>query len=504
MDSLKFQLLWIKEVNILSLTHYTIQQLETMLQKKDISAEELANLSLDQIKAVDEDVKAFLTVTEESAIEKAKQLDEQQSFDKKLSAIPGAIKDNIVTKGIATTAASNMLANFKDPLYDATVTEKLADADALMMGKVNLDEFAMGSSTETSYFKKTTNPWNLDCVPGGSSGGSAAAVAAGQVMFSLGTDTGGSIRQPASFCGIVGMKPTYGLVSRYGLVAFAPSLDQIGPLTRTVEDNARVLEVLGGHDERDSTSSKHAVPAYTDVLKDGVKGLKIAVPKQFLGEGVSEEVKESVQNALQMFELLGATWEEVNLPHLTYGDAAYYIIANGEASSSLARYDGVRYGKRSENGKDMIDMLKQSRGEGFGEEVKRRLLLGTTVLSGEFNETYFRKAQQVRTLITNDFKAAFEQYDVIIGPTTPTSAFKFGELADPLTMYMNDMLTVPVNLAGLPALSVPSGYTEEGLPLGLQIIGKHFDEETIYRTAYAYEQATNHHKKRPIIGGANE
>lgn len=488
----------------MSLIQYTIDQLETMLQKQDISAEEVAKLSLDQINAVDEDVQAFLTVAEETALEKARKLDEQKQFDNPLAAIPGAIKDNIVTKGIPTTGASKMLKNLTDPLYDATVTEKLAHADALMMGKVNLDEFAMGSSTETSAFKQTKNPWNLDYVPGGSSGGSAAAVAAGEVMFSLGTDTGGSIRQPASFCGVVGMKPTYGLVSRYGLVAFAPSLDQIGPITRKVTDNARVLEVLAGHDKRDSTSSKQAVPSFTEAISEDVKGLRIAVPKQFLGEGVSDDIKESVQNALQMFELLGATWEEVNLPHLDYADAAYYVIANGEASSSLARYDGVRYGHRSDNATNMIDMLKQSRAEGFGEEVKRRILLGTTVLSGEFNETYFRKAQQVRTLIANDFRAAFEQYDVIVGPTTPTPAFKFGEQADPLTMYMNDMLTVPVNLAGLPAISVPSGYTEEGLPLGIQIIGKHFDEATIYRTAYAYEQATNHHKKRPTIGGTNE
>lgn len=488
----------------MSFTQYTIEQLEKMLAKQEISAVELAKLSLEQINAVDEDVEAFLTVTEEEALEKAKQIDANKEYNKPLAAIPGAIKDNIVTKGIRTTAASKMLENFADPLYDATVTEKLDDADALMMGKVNLDEFAMGSSTETSAFKQTKNPWNLDYVPGGSSGGSAAAVAAGEVMFSLGTDTGGSIRQPASFCGVVGMKPTYGLVSRYGLVAFAPSLDQIGPITRKVTDNARVLEVLAGHDKRDSTSSKQPVSPLTEGIGEDVKGLRIAVPKQFLGEGVSEEVKESVQNALQMFELLGATWEEVNLPHLEYADAAYYIIANGEGSSSLARYDGVRYGLRSENGKDMIDMLKQSRAEGFGEEVKRRLLLGTTVLSGDFNETYFRKAQQVRTLVANDFKAAFEHYDVIVGPSTPSAAFKFGEQADPLTMYMNDMLTVPVNLAGLPALSVPSGYTEEGLPLGIQIIGKHFDEATIYRTAYAYEQATNHHKKRPTIGGTNE
>lgn len=505
MDNLKFQQLWKnKEVTILSFTHYTIEQLETMLRNKEISAEEIAQMSIDQIKAVDEDVKAFITVTEESALEKARQIDKDGDFDHNLAAIPGAIKDNIVTKGIPTTAASKMLENFTDPLYDATVTEKLANANALMMGKVNLDEFAMGSSTETSYFKKTANPWDLDYVPGGSSGGSAASVASGEVMFSLGTDTGGSIRQPASFCGVVGMKPTYGLVSRYGLVAFASSLDQIGPITRKVEDNARVLETLAGHDKRDSTSSKNEVPVYTENLQEGVKGLRIAVPKQFLGEGVSDEVRESVQNALQMYELLGATWEEVSMPHLPYADAAYYIIANGEGSSSLGRYDGVRYGHRAENAKDMIDMLKQSRAEGFGEEVKRRLLLGATVLSGDYNETHFRKAQQVRTLIANDFKAAFDQYDLIVGPTTPTSAFKFGELADPLTMYMNDMLTVPVNLAGLPAISVPSGYTEAGLPLGLQIIGKHFDEETIYRAAYAYEQATNHHKKRPTIGGANE
>src|SRR5699024_10071538 len=436
-----------------------------MLEKQEISAEEVAKLSLDQINAVDEDVQAFLTVTEEEALEKARKLDEQKQFSSPLAAIPGAIKDNILTKGIPTTAASKMLENMTDPLYDATVTEKLAQADALMMGKLNLDEFAMGSSTETSAYKKTKKPWNFDYVPGGSSGGSAAAVAAGEVMFSLGTDTGGSIRQPASFCGIVGMKPTYGLVSRYGLIAFAPSLDQIGPMTRKVTDNARVLEVLAGHDKRDSTSSKQAVPSFTEAISEDIKGLRIAVPKQFLGEGVSDEIKESVQNALQMFELLGATWEEVNLPHLDYADAAYYVIANGEASSSLARYDGVRYGHRSDNATNMIDMLKQSRAEGFGEEVKRRILLGTTVLSGDYNAAYFRKAQQVRTLIANDFKAAFEHYDVIVGPTTPTPAFQFGEQANPLTMYMNDMLTVPVNLAGLPAISVPSGYTEEGLPL---------------------------------------
>ena len=488
----------------MGLYNYSIKQIETMLHKKEISAEELATISFDQIDKVDDDVNAFLTLNKEETLKKAKEIDEKQAFDKKLSAIPGAIKDNIVTKGIRTTCGSKILENFDDPLYDATVTEKLANENALMIGKVNLDEFAMGSSTETSAYKQTTNPWNYDYVPGGSSGGSAAAVSAGEVMFSLGTDTGGSVRQPAAFCGLVGMKPTYGLVSRYGVVAFAPSLDQVGPLTRTVEDNARILEVIAGHDANDSTSSRNAIPSYTDALTEDIKGLKIAVPKQFLGEGVSEEVKESVENALQMFELLGATWEEVSLPHLAYADATYYLIANGEASSSLARFDGVRFGKRADNASDMIDMFKQSRGEGFGEEVKRRILMGTTVLSGEFNQTYFRKAQQVRTLIRNDFSAAFEHYDLVIGPTTPTGAFKIGEkVQDPLTMYMSDMLTVPANLAGLPALSVPSGYTEDGLPLGLQIIGKHFDEQTVYRAAYAYEQATNHHKKRPERGGAD-
>ena len=489
---------------MMGLYNYTIEQIETMLHKKEISAEELANLSFDQIEKVDDDIRAFLTLNKETVLKKAAQLDEQQSYDKKLAAIPGALKDNIVTKGIRTTAASKMLANFNDPLYDATVTEKLANEDAFMIGKVNLDEFAMGSSTETSAFQKTVNPWNHDYVPGGSSGGSAAAVASGEVMFSLGTDTGGSIRQPASFCGIVGMKPTYGLVSRYGLIAFAPSLDQIGPLTRTVADNARVLEVIAGHDTNDSTSSRKTVPSYTEALTEDINGLKIAVPKEFFGEGVAEEVKESVENALQMFELLGATWDEVSLPHLAYADATYYLIANGEASSSLARYDGVRFGNRSDKATDMIDMFKQSRSEGFGDEVKRRILMGTTILSGDYNEEYFKKAQKVRTLIQNDFNVAFEHYDVVIGPSTPTPAFKFAEkIQDPLTMYMNDMLTVPANLAGLPALSVPSGYTETGMPLGLQIIGKHFDEQTIYRAAYAYEKATNHHKKRPEKGGRN-
>lgn len=490
---------------MMSLDKFSIKQVEEMLRNKEISAEELTNMSFAQIDKVEDDVKSFLLTNKEKALEKAKKIDEAQTYDKKLSAIPGAIKDNIVTEGVRTTAASKILENFNDPLYDATVVKKLDEADSVIVGKVNLDEFAMGSTTETSAFQKTSNPWNVDHVPGGSSGGSAAAVVAGEVMFTLGTDTGGSIRQPASFCGIVGMKPTYGLVSRYGLIAFAPSLDQIGPMTRTVEDNARVLEVIAGHDVNDSTSSKHPVPTYSENLNGHIKDLKIAVPKEFLSEGVSEEVKEAVKRALDQFEQLGATWEEVSLPHLEYADATYFIIANSEGSSSLARYDGIRFGKRSENARDMIETFKLSRSEGFGEEVKRRILLGTTFLSGKYNEAYFRKAQKVRTLILNDFKETFEKYDLIIGPTTPTTAFRFDQkIQDPLTMYTSDMLTVPANLAGLPALSIPCGFSESGLPIGLQIIGKHFDEQTIYQAAYAFEQATDFHKQRPNIGGANE
>lgn len=487
----------------MTLSNYSIKQIEELLHKGEVSAKELVDLSLSHIKVVDEHVKAFLTLDEETAKKKAEQLDENKNYDSKLAAIPSSIKDNIVTKGVRTTCASNMLANFNDPLYDATLVEKLDDAGSIMIGKVNLDEFAMGSSTETSAFQKTANPWNTEYVPGGSSGGSAASVAAGEVMFSIGTDTGGSIRQPASYCGVVGMKPTYGLVSRYGVVAMAPSLDQAGPITRTVEDNARVLEVIAGHDNRDMTSEKQAIPAYSELLNNDIKGLKIAVPKEFLSEGIDDEVRESVQNALQMFELLGATWEEVSLPHLAYADATYYAIAYSEASSSLARYDGVRFGHRAKNYKDVIDLFKQSRAEGFGDEAKRRILIGTTMLSGEYNEAIFRKAQKVRTLIGRDFKAAFEKFDLIVGPTTATPAFKIGEdVKSSLKMYTSDILATPVNLAGLPAISVPCGFTEEeGLPLGLQIIGNHFSEQQIYNAAYAYEQATNHHKKRPIIGG---
>ncbi|WP_010097414.1 Asp-tRNA(Asn)/Glu-tRNA(Gln) amidotransferase subunit GatA [Ornithinibacillus scapharcae] len=488
----------------MSLFDHSIKEIEAKLHNKEITVSDLVDTSYKRIHEVDDKVHAFLTLDEESARAKAKELDGETDTTAKLFGIPAGIKDNIVTKGLRTTCASQFLRNFDDPLYDATVVDKLHAEKAVTIGKLNMDEFAMGSSNENSSFTPTRNPWNTDYVPGGSSGGSAAAVAAGEVLFSLGSDTGGSIRQPAAFCGVVGLKPTYGLVSRFGLVAFASSLDQIGPLTRSVEDNARVLEVIAGHDKMDSTSANVDIPSYTEALTGDVKGLKIAVPKEYLAEGVNPEVKEAVLEALKVYESLGATWEEVSLPHSKYAVATYYLISSSEASANLARFDGVRYGVRSENAENMIDMFKKSRSEGFGEEVKRRIMLGTFALSSGYYDAYYKKAQKVRTLIKNDFDKIFEEYDVVIGPTTPTPAFKVGEkIKDPLTMYANDILTIPVNLAGVPGISIPCGLSAEGLPIGLQIIGKHFDERTVYRTAHAFEQATDHHKKRPQIGGAN-
>ncbi|MBP1948211.1 Asp-tRNA(Asn)/Glu-tRNA(Gln) amidotransferase subunit GatA [Virgibacillus litoralis] len=487
----------------MSLFDHSIKELETMLHNKEISVEDLVDTSYDRINEVDDQVQAFLTLDEEHARSQAKQLDAAPDETARLFGIPSGIKDNIVTKGLRTTCGSQFLKNFGDPLYNANVVEKLNNEKAVTIGKLNMDEFAMGSSNENSSYMPTRNPWNTDHVPGGSSGGSAASVAAGEVLFSLGSDTGGSIRQPAAFCGVVGLKPTYGRVSRFGLVAFASSLDQIGPITRNVEDNARVLEVISGHDKMDSTSADIDVPEYTKALTGDVKGLKIAVPKEYLAEGVEPEVKESVMNALKVYESLGAEWEEVSLPHSKYAVATYYLLASSEASANLARFDGVRYGVRSENSNNMIDMFKNSRSEGFGEEVKRRIMLGTFALSSGYYDAYYKKAQKVRTLIKNDFDKIFEDYDVVIGPTTPTPAFKIGEkVDDPLTMYANDILTIPVNLAGVPGISVPCGFSEKGLPFGLQIIGKHFDESTVYRAAYAYEQATDHHTKRPQLGGA--
>ncbi|MBZ5750903.1 MULTISPECIES: Asp-tRNA(Asn)/Glu-tRNA(Gln) amidotransferase subunit GatA [Metabacillus] len=478
-----------------------ISELKGLLHKKEITVSDLVDESYKRIQEVDDKVGAFLTLNEENARTYAKELDEALGSRDQfglLFGMPIGVKDNIVTKGLRTTCASKILENF-DPIYDATVVKHLQHAEAITIGKLNMDEFAMGSSTENSGFKPTRNPWNLETVPGGSSGGSAAAVAAGEVPFSLGSDTGGSIRQPAAFCGVVGLKPTYGRVSRFGLVAFASSLDQIGPITRTVEDNAYLLQAISGVDEMDSTSANVDVPDFLSSLTGDVKGLKIAVPKEYLGEGVNEEVKQSVLDALKVLEGQGATWEEVSLPHSKYALATYYLLSSSEASANLSRFDGVRFGHRTDNAENLIDLYKQSRAEGFGDEVKRRIMLGTFALSSGYYDAYYKKAQKVRTLIKKDFEDVFEKFDVIIGPTTPTPAFKIGEnVKDPLTMYANDILTIPVNLAGVPAISIPCGLSN-GLPLGLQIIGKHFDESTIYRVAHTFEQATEHHKAKPEL-----
>jgi aspartyl-tRNA(Asn)/glutamyl-tRNA(Gln) amidotransferase subunit A len=485
----------------MSLFDKKLSELHSLLHKKEISVSDLVDTSYKRINEVDDKVQAFLTLDEENARKYAKVLDQALGLEKDhglLFGLPIGIKDNIVTKGIRTTAASKILGDF-NPIYNATVVEKLNQAETVTIGKINMDEFAMGSSNENSAFAATKNPWDLERVPGGSSGGSAAAVAAGEVFFSLGSDTGGSIRQPAAFCGVVGLKPTYGRVSRYGLIAFASSLDQIGPITRTVEDNAYLLQAISGLDSMDSTSANADVPDFLSSLTGDVKGLKIGVPKEYLAEGVNEEVRQSVKDALKVLEGLGATWEEVSLPHSQYALATYYLLSSSEASANLARFDGVRYGYRTDNAKNLIDMYKQTRSEGFGPEVKRRIMLGTYALSAGHYDAYYVKAQKVRTLIKQDFEDVFEKYDVIIGPTTPTPAFKVGEnTKDPLTMYANDILTIPVNLAGVPGISVPAGFVD-GLPVGLQIIGNHFEESTIYRVAHAFEQATDHHKKKPQL-----
>ncbi|KMY45882.1 glutamyl-tRNA amidotransferase [Bacillus sp. FJAT-27916] len=487
----------------MSLFDHKVSELQQMLHSKEISVSDLVSESYSRIKEVDGEVKAFLTLNEENARKEADELDTKLVRGEAkgpLFGMPIGIKDNIVTKGLRTTCASKILDNF-DPIYDATVMERLKQNETITIGKLNMDEFAMGSSTENSAFQKTANPWDLSTVPGGSSGGSAAAVAAGEVPFSLGSDTGGSIRQPASYCGVVGMKPTYGRVSRYGLVAFASSLDQIGPITRNVEDNAYLLQAIAGIDPMDGTSAHIEVPDFSKALTGDIKGLKIAVPKEYLGEGVSPEVRQSVLDSLKVLEGLGASYDEVSLPHSKYALSTYYLLSSSEASANLSRFDGVRYGHRTENAENLLEMYKQTRAEGFGDEVKRRIMLGTFALSSGYYDAYYKKAQKVRTLIKNDFERVFDQYDVIIGPTAPTPAFKMGEkTSDPLTMYANDILTIPVNLAGVPGISVPNGFTN-GLPLGLQIIGKHFDESTVYKVAHAFEQATDFHKQKPSLQG---
>ncbi|MCO8287893.1 Asp-tRNA(Asn)/Glu-tRNA(Gln) amidotransferase subunit GatA [Tetragenococcus halophilus] len=477
----------------------TLEELHALLVSREITVVELIEETFDRIKEVETDIDSFITLNEKKALEMAKAIDEKGvSEENILAGLPIGIKDNIVTKDLLTTAASKILYNF-EPIYDATVMDKVYQSDMIPVGKLNMDEFAMGGSTENSYFKKTKNAWDQTKVPGGSSGGSAAAVASGQIPLSLGTDTGGSIRQPAAFNGIVGMKPTYGRVSRFGLIAFGSSLDQIGPLTRTVRDNALALNAISGFDEKDGTSSGKSVPDFTAGLDSGVKGMKIALPKEYLDEGVDSDIKEAVLKAADTFRKLGATVEEVSLPHSKYGVAAYYIIASSEASSNLQRYDGIRYGYRSENAATLEDVYVNSRSEGFGDEVKRRIMLGTFSLSAGYYDAFFKKAAQVRTLIREDFKKVFADYDLILGPTTPTVAFGLGEkIDDPVTMYTNDVLTIPVNLAGLPGMSLPCGFSND-LPIGLQLIGNHFDEETIYKAAYSFEQTTDFHNKTSEI-----
>lgn len=480
----------------------TIVSLNKQLVAGETTAVELVKKAFERIESIDSELGAFLTLTKEEALESAKASDEKgYSSDRPLQGIPIGIKDNIITDGIKTTAASRMLEDFV-PIYNATVMEKLEAAGAIMVGKLNMDEFAMGGSTETSYFKKTTNAFDLSKVPGGSSGGSAAAVASGEIVASLGTDTGGSVRQPAAFNGVVGMKPTYGRVSRFGLIAFASSLDQIGPITRTVEDNAILLEAISGVDKHDSTSSDIEVPDFTKELTTDLSGMKIALPESFTGEGVAEEVDKATAEAVKVFESLGATVETVSMPYSKYGIPAYYILSSSEASSNLQRFDGIRFGYRAEDVKNLEELYVQSRSEGFGDEVQRRIMLGTFSLSSGFYDAYFKKAGKVRTLIREDFEKVFSEYDLIIGPTTTSTAFSFGDkIDDPIAMYKGDLFTVPVNLAGIPAISIPSGLDDEGLPIGLQIMGNYFDESTIYKAAYAFEQSTDHHNNHPSVKG---
>ncbi|MDD9272267.1 Asp-tRNA(Asn)/Glu-tRNA(Gln) amidotransferase subunit GatA [Paenibacillus sp. GCM10023248] len=485
----------------MSLFDLNLQQIHEKLQGKEITVADLVDQSYTRIGQVESKIRAFLTLDEENARAAAAKLDAQIASGAArgdLFGLPIGIKDNMVTEGLRTTCASKFLSNY-NPIYDATVVSKLKEAQTVTIGKLNMDEFAMGGSNENSAFHPTHNPWNTAYVPGGSSGGSAAAVAAGEVYFSLGSDTGGSIRQPAAYCGIVGLKPTYGLVSRYGLVAFASSLDQIGPLTKNVEDSAYLLQAIAGYDPKDSTSAKVDIPDYLGALTGDVKGLRIGVPKEYMGQGIDPAVKDKVLEALKVLEGLGATWEEVSLPHSEYAVATYYLLASSEASSNLARFDGIRYGVRSDNANNLLDLYHLSRSEGFGPEVKRRIMLGTYALSSGYYDAYYLKAQQVRTLIKQDFDQVFEKFDIIIGPTAPTPAFKIGEQSDdPLTMYLNDIMTIPVSLAGIPAISVPCGFVNE-LPVGLQVIGKALDETTLLRVAHAFEQHTDHHKQRPQL-----
>jgi aspartyl-tRNA(Asn)/glutamyl-tRNA(Gln) amidotransferase subunit A len=479
----------------------TIHELCDLLAKRDISATEVVSAFLKRIEKLDSQLNSYVTILSDEALDQARRFDEgaKESQPLPLAGIPLAIKDVICTKGTRTTCGSRILENFVPP-YDGTVIESLKNSRTIFLGKTNMDEFAMGSSNENSYYGPVHNPWDTQRVPGGSSGGSAAAVAADLCAGALGTDTGGSIRQPASFCGVVGLKPTYGRVSRFGLVAFASSLDQIGPITKDVEDAAILLQAIASYDRRDSTSVDMPVPDYRKAIREPIKGMRLGIPKEYFIEGIHPEVASTVHSAIQTCKELGAEIVEVSLPHTGYGVAAYYIIAPAEASSNLARYDGVKYGLRVENARDLLSMYSQSRSIGFGAEVKRRIMLGTYVLSAGYYDAYYKKASQVRTLIKQDFLDAFEHCDALLAPVAPIPAFKIGEKTDdPLQMYLSDVLTLPASLAGIPGLSVPCGFSSEGLPIGLQILGPHFKEETILQIAYQFEQATSFHLRKPKI-----
>ena len=477
--------------------------LHDMLVNNEITSLELTEAILSRIDEVEGDVKAYLTLTRDEAIAQAKAVDEKIARGEKISfleGIPGAIKDNICTKGVKTTCASKILQNFVPP-YSATVVNKLNAENAVILGKTNLDEFAMGGSTENSAYFPTRNPWNTECVPGGSSGGSAAAVAAGTAVWAIGSDTGGSIRQPASFCGVVGMKPTYGRVSRYGLVAYASSLDQIGPITKDVTDCAHILNIIAGHDDMDSTCVNEAVPDYTKALVEDVKGLKLGIPKEFFVDGMDPDVEKAIRDGIKKLEELGAEVVEISLPNTAHAISTYYLIAPAEAATNLERYDGVSYGERAD-GVDIVDMMTNTRSQYFGEEVKRRIMIGNYALSAGYYDAYYLKALKVRRLVKEDYDKAFEKVDVIVCPTAPSPAYKIGEKIDnPLEMYLQDVCTVPLNLAGLPGISVPCGFSSKGMPIGMQLIGKPLDEATLIRTAYTYEQSQDFHKSRAALGG---
>jgi aspartyl-tRNA(Asn)/glutamyl-tRNA(Gln) amidotransferase subunit A len=479
----------------------TIHKLHELLSKREVTSQEITESVLKRIESVEEKVNAYITLTQQLAMEQAKRADENINQGKldTLTGIPLAIKDVLCIKGVRTTCGSRILENFIAP-YDATVIKKLKGKDAVFIGRTNMDEFAMGSSTETSYFGTTRNPWNLERIPGGSSGGSAAAISADECIGALGTDTGGSIRQPAACCSLVGLKPTYGRVSRFGLVAFASSLDQIGPMTKDVKDAAILMNEICGYDPLDSTSVDVEVPDYTQVLGREVKGMSVGIPKEYFIEGLDREVEGTVREAIKVMEGLGMDIKDVSLPHTEYAVAVYYLIAPAEASSNLARYDGVRYGYRTQESAGLLDMYKFSRSEGFGTEVKRRIMLGTYALSAGYYDAYYKKASQVRTLIRNDLERAFKECDVIVTPTAPTPAFKIGEkVDDPLQMYLSDIFTIPANLAGIAGISIPCGFSSQGLPIGLQILANSFQEEKLLQVAHAYEQHTKWHLKKPDL-----